>query len=95
MNLADFFGYMGMLSSFLILFGLMHQIRMNFKKKNTEGISSLLITITFFSYLSWSGYAWVKPDEFLKIPQTGGFVLSIILIGQMVAYRKNNAGQKN
>jgi uncharacterized protein with PQ loop repeat len=68
--------------------GLPHQIYKNFRRKTCEGLAPSLIISAAISYTLWCIYGWTKPDLFLKIAQTPGCALALILLIQLIYYRK-------
>jgi len=72
----------------IILVGMPKQIRMNYRRKSCEGIEPSLIYSVSITYVLWSIYGWTEPDWFLAASQTPGAVLVLILLFQLIHYRK-------
>ena len=72
----------------LILFGLVAQIRKNYKLKDCQGLSFMMLFLSLICFSLWAWYGWVKPDNNLKFSQTPGAVLSLVLVLQWIYYCK-------
>lgn len=82
-------GLSAMIASLAIVFaGLPSQIYKNWKFKSTKGLSTGLIVAAVFTYTLWAIYGWMKPDYFLAIAQTPGSVMAIIIVIQIIYYRR-------
>jgi uncharacterized protein with PQ loop repeat len=85
------FGLVAAIASLtLVALGLPAQIVKNYRRKSCEGLSPILFSLAFCTYLLWSLYGWTKPDWFLASAQTPGLVLATILLGQMICYRRKS-----
>lgn len=85
-----FFGYAGMtLSIGLILFGLPAQMWKNYQLGSVDGLSVWLMVFMSLIYFVWAAYAWTKKpiDYFLAIPQSFGFLVSLMMWVQWVYYK--------
>ena len=88
---STFFGICGAIASLAVVtVGLVHQIWMNYQRKTVEGLAPSLIYTALATYLSWSLYAWTKPDTFLKVTQTPGALIAIVLFVQYKIYGTQN-----
>ena len=63
------------------------QIRKNFKRKSTEGLSTIMITIAVISYLLWTIHGIIEKDWVLIIGQSLGVLTSGIILMQIIIYR--------
>ncbi len=72
----------------IIVLGLPAQIIKNYQRKSCDGIAPSLIYSSCFTYALWSIYGWTKPDWFLVIAQTPGLILILIILFQLIYYRK-------
>ena len=85
----NIFGTLAAIASLVIaLVGLPAQILKNYKKKSCEGLASSLIYSTCITYALWSLYGVSILNWFLIISQTPGFVLSLIVVTQLMIYKQ-------
>ncbi len=72
-----------------------HQIRLNWKRKSTEGISLPLYVMSFLTYLLWALYGALRGDwvVFIAHGVLGAIVTGIILF-QFFIYRKQKNNEK-
>ena len=68
--------------------GLPDQIRRNYIRKSTKGISTILIILLCLSYILWTFYGFLKNDLFLMIGHGFGIVTTGIIIFQVLKYQK-------
>jgi uncharacterized protein with PQ loop repeat len=68
--------------------GMPDQIKSNYRRKSTEGLSSWFLVCTLLSYGLWVVHGFQVHDMSLVIGQSLGVVVSAVLVGQMWAYRK-------
>jgi len=64
------------------------QIRKNFKRKSTEGLSTIMITIAVISYSLWTIHGIIEKDWVLIFGQSLGVLTSGIILTQIILYRK-------
>ena len=79
------------------MFGIPVQIKSNYQRKSTEGLSLFLFSFLFLTFLSWVIYGVLKSDYFIVVPNgLGAFFAAIILI-QIFQYKDNtkNTSEKN
>jgi uncharacterized protein with PQ loop repeat len=69
--------------------GMPDQIRSNFQRKSTEGLSSWFLVFTLISYCMWVLHGITTHDMTLVIGQGIGVVATSIIVWQMIKYRKN------
>lgn len=82
-------GVLAMIASLtIIMLGLPAQIIKNYRRKSCEGLAPSLIYCAAVTYILWALYGWIKPDRFLAIAQTPGSVLALVLLFQLIYYRK-------
>ncbi|MBI4118379.1 MAG: PQ-loop repeat-containing protein [Parcubacteria group bacterium] len=69
--------------------GLPHQIKKNFDRKSTEGVSLVVYVLSFSTYALWTLYGFLRGDlvVFLAHGALGCLVTGIILY-QFFLYRK-------
>lgn len=68
--------------------GLPDQIRKIYRRKSTEGISTLFFLLAFLSYLLWTIHGILQKDNVLVIGQGVGLITTGVIIGQIIIYRK-------
>lgn len=89
MSTLSVVGSLAMLASLVIIvLGIPAQIIKNYRRKSCDGLAPSLIYSASVTYFLWSMYAWMKPDWFLAVAQTPGCVLSLVLIFQLLRYKK-------
>lgn len=69
--------------------GMPDQVKANFRRKSTEGLSSWFIVCTLISYAMWVVHGLMVHDMALVIGQGLGVVATGIIVWQMVIYRTN------
>jgi len=68
--------------------GLPDQIKKIYKRKSTEGISTVFFILAFVSYLLWTIHGIFQKDNVLIIGQGAGMITTGIIIAQIFIYRK-------
>jgi uncharacterized protein with PQ loop repeat len=76
------------------LIGFPDQIRKNYIRKSTEGISSAFFVLSFLSYLLWTIHGFMVNDWVVYIGQGLGVLTTGIIIFQIYIYRKTRAKVK-
>lgn len=71
------------------LIGLPDQIRQNYIRKSTTGVSTILFFSLFLSYTLWTFYGLLKNDLFLMIGHSIGIITTGIIIFQIIKYHSN------
>lgn len=71
------------------IIGLPDQIRKNYKRKSTSGLSIPFFVLGFVSYALWTLYGALKQDWVLILGQGAGMVTMGIIAWQIYLYRKN------
>ena len=67
--------------------GFPDQFRLNFKRKSTEGLSTLFYFLAFISYILWTFHGFLQNDWVLIIGQGVGIVTTGMIVAQIVIYR--------
>jgi uncharacterized protein with PQ loop repeat len=73
------------------LLGEPHQIRLNWKRQSTLGISPALYVLTFISYCLWTVHRVLLGDVYLIAAQSVGILTSGIVLAQIWLYRDRGA----
>jgi len=68
--------------------GLPDQIRKNYQRRSTEGLSTTFMFMTFVAYALWTLHGVMRRDPVLIIGQGLGIVTSGIILWQIFIYRK-------
>lgn len=68
--------------------GLTAQVRKNFERRSTEGLSIFYFCILAVSYSFWTVYGVAQGDIVLIIPMAVGAVVSWVLVAQFYFLRK-------
>lgn len=71
------------------IIGLPDQIRKNYVRKSTAGLSVPFFVLGFVSYGLWTMYGLLKQDWVLIAGQGAGMLTMGIIAGQIYLYRKN------
>jgi uncharacterized protein with PQ loop repeat len=71
--------------------GFPDQIRQNYRRKSTEGVSSRLYLLSFLTYLFWTLHGILQKDIVVVLGQSLGVLTSGIILYQIVAYRRRGA----
>jgi uncharacterized protein with PQ loop repeat len=74
--------------------GLPDQIRVNYRRKSTEGVSTLYFILGFISYVLWGIHGYLAHDWALMISQgVAGVVTTGFILWQIYIYRMRKLGQ--
>src|SRR6185437_9020588 len=68
--------------------GMPDQIKANRQRKSTEGLSHWFMLCTLASYVMWVIHGLLVHDLSLIIGQGLGVLVTAVIVGQMIAYRK-------
>ncbi len=70
------------------IIGFPDQFRKNYRRKSTEGLSSIFIVLAFVSYLLWTIHGMLQNDLVLIIGQGAGIITVGMILFQIILYRK-------
>ena len=88
MDIIDIVGWIALVVTLTYTaFGLPVQIRKNWSKKSTEGLSLFMTVLLLGTFSSWVVYSALKSDWYILIPNAVGAVGALVILGQFVAYR--------
>jgi uncharacterized protein with PQ loop repeat len=88
---AGVIGFLTLAIGILVkIIGLPDQIKKNYKRKSTDGLSTTFITLAFISYLLWTIHGIMRNDIVLIVGQGLGIITVGIILYQIFIYRKNN-----
>jgi len=68
--------------------GFPDQILKNYKRKSTEGLSTIFIVIAVIGYTLWTIHGLLRNDWVLVIGQGLGIITTGIILIQIILYRK-------
>jgi uncharacterized protein with PQ loop repeat len=92
MNAAGIVSLMTVIASISIkLIGEPDQIRRNYKRRSTVGLSPLLYGLSVLSYSLWTVHGLQTGDMAIIVAQSAGILTSGIILFQMWRYRKSHA----
>ena len=88
-NIAVIVGFLTTTLSILIkVIGFPDQIRKNYKRKSTEGLSTWFYILSFVSYSLWTLHGFFQKDWVIICGQGLGIVTTGIIVYQIIVYRK-------
>ena len=67
--------------------GFPDQFMKNFKRKSTEGYSTLFILLAFISYILWTLHGYLRNDWVLLIGQGVGILTTGMIVFQVFYYK--------
>lgn len=68
--------------------GFPDQFMKNYKRKSTEGYSTLFIFLAFISYILWTLHGYLQGDWVLLVGQGVGILTTGMIVFQVIQYRK-------
>lgn len=88
--------FAGIISALTLIFGILvkvigfpAQIKKNYDRKSTEGLSTTMILLTFFAYILWTIHGILQKDMVLVIGQGVGILTTGVIVAQVFKYRKS------
>ncbi len=76
------------LSILVKLVGFPDQIRKNFQRKSTEGISTAFYILSFTVYLLWTLYGFLQHDWVVMLGQGLGIITTGAIVYQIYLYKE-------
>ncbi|MDD5417000.1 MAG: PQ-loop repeat-containing protein [Candidatus Aenigmarchaeota archaeon] len=70
------------------IIGFPDQFRLNYKRKSTEGLSTLFYGLAFVSYILWTIHGFLQNDWVLIVGQGVGIITTAMIVSQIIVYRK-------
>jgi uncharacterized protein with PQ loop repeat len=70
------------------LLGFPDQFLKNYKRKSTDGLSSIFIILAFVSYILWTLHGFFQQDLVLILGQGVGVLTTGAIVYQIFIYRK-------
>lgn len=88
-TLAAIIGVLTVIIGILVkILGFPDQFMKNYKRKSTEGLSTIFILLAFISYILWTIHGYLQNDLVLIIGQGAGILTTGMIVFQIVHYRK-------
>jgi uncharacterized protein with PQ loop repeat len=88
-SFASIIGFLTTIVAILVkVIGLPDQIKKIYKRKSTEGISTIFFILAFISYFLWTTHGIFEKDNVLIIGQGVGMITTGIILAQIFTYRK-------
>jgi uncharacterized protein with PQ loop repeat len=87
---AGFIGILTLIIGILVkVIGLPDQIKKNYNRKSTKGLSTWFMILSFLSYSLWTLHGILQKDIVLTLGQGLGILTTGIIIWQIFVYRKS------
>lgn len=88
-NIALVIGFLTTVLSILIkIVGFPDQIKKNYQRKSTEGVSSSFYVLSFVTYLLWTIHGLLQKDMVIILGQGLGIITTGIIVLQILKYKK-------
>lgn len=88
-SFAGVVGFLTLVVGILVkVIGLPDQIRKNYNRKSTEGLSTTFMILALLSYSLWTLHGILRNDIVLIVGQGLGIFTTSIIIWQIFKYRK-------
>jgi len=89
LDIAVIIGFLTTVMTILIkVVGFPDQIKKNYKRKSTEGISALFYIMSFATYILWTLHGIMQKDWVVIVGQGLGIITTGIIVFQILKYRK-------
>ena len=79
------------LSVVIKVVGFPDQMRKNFKRKSTEGVSTAFYVLSVITYVVWTLYGLLRGDIVVVISQALGIITTGIIVYQIFIYRRRKS----
>lgn len=91
LNIAAIVGILTVIFGVLVkIIGFPDQMRNNYKRKSTQGLSTTFIALSFVTYSLWTLHGIFQKDPVLTIGQGIGIITTGAILCQIWLYRKNS-----
>jgi uncharacterized protein with PQ loop repeat len=70
--------------------GFPDQMKTNYQRKSTKGLSSSFIILSFITYTLWTFHGIFQKDPVLAVGQGLGIITTGLILYQIWLYRKNS-----
>ncbi len=89
LNFALLIGFLTTTLTILIkVVGFPDQIKKNYKRKSTEGLSTPFYVLSFVTYIAWTLHGIIQNDWVVILGQGLGIITTGIIVFQIIKYRK-------
>jgi uncharacterized protein with PQ loop repeat len=89
LTFAVIIGFLTTVLTILIkVVGFPDQIKKNYKRKSTEGLSTWFYVLSFVTYISWTLHGIMQKDWVVILGQGLGIITTGIIVYQIMIYRK-------
>ncbi|MCX6732712.1 MAG: SemiSWEET family transporter [Candidatus Roizmanbacteria bacterium] len=89
LNFALIIGFLTTVLSILVkVVGFPDQIRKNYKRKSTEGVSTSFYILSFLVYLLWTLHGILQKDMVIVFGQGLGIITTGAVVYQIFLYRR-------
>lgn len=89
LTFASIIGVLTVVIGLLVkLLGFPDQFLKNYRRKSTEGLSAVFITLAFVSYILWTIHGILQKDWVLILGQGVGVLTTGVIVYQLMIYRK-------
>lgn len=90
LDIAAIVGILTLIIGILVkVIGFPDQIRNNFKRKSTKGLSTTFMILSFIAYSLWTLHGFLQKDTVLIFGMGIGILTTGIILFQIWIYRKN------
>jgi len=90
LTLAAIVGALTVIIGVLVkILGFPDQFLKNYKRKSTEGLSTMFMLLSFLTYTLWTLHGFLQKDWVLIIGQGAGVLTTGAIIYQIIIYGKN------
>jgi len=72
------------------ILGFPDQFLKNYRRKSTEGLSTVFIVLAFLSYVLWTVHGFFQNDPVLIVGQGVGILTTGAIVYQIYLYRKKS-----
>lgn len=94
LSLIVIIGFLTTTLSILVkVVGFPDQIRKNFQRKSTEGISTAFYILSFTVYILWTFYGILQKDWVVTLGQGLGIITTGTIVWQIFLYKKRKSQQ--
>ena len=89
-TLISVVGILTIVSTLILkIVGFPHQVKENYIRKSTKGVSTIFFALIFWCYSLWTLYGILKKDIVVSIGHGIGIIVTGIILIQIIIYRKN------
>jgi uncharacterized protein with PQ loop repeat len=88
-DIAVIIGSLTVILSILIkVVGFPDQIKKNYHRKSTEGVSTWFYVLSFVTYILWTLHGFLQKDWVVILGQGLGIITTGIIVYQIILYKK-------